>query len=229
MKARFWRYLDFMFPKVRRVSAAITFLVSLVLALLMINADDLYRFRDSVDGVNLPKVDAIVVLAGGRGRIAAAGDLWYRYWRESQEDLSSSVSIPSKPPILYVSGMGPSSTWPVFERQVHRGILPVLDHDSVILETESTNTIENALVLARFVREKNWKKILLITSSYHMKRSQFVLDRVMRQQGFNLQVETLTLYHDPFDPDEWFKSIVGIEVTLVEYLKWLFTQWFWAR
>ena len=47
---------------------------SLLLAYL--SAGEIYEYQDSVDGVHLPPVDAIVCLAGGRGRIAAAGDIW---------------------------------------------------------------------------------------------------------------------------------------------------------
>jgi uncharacterized SAM-binding protein YcdF (DUF218 family) len=198
----------------------------LLLGFFLIQADELYDFQDTVDGVHLPEVDAIVVLAGGRGRIAAAGDLWYRYWSEADTTPGKSTPIV---PLLYVSGMGPTSTWAALERQVHRGILPFLDRKSVILETESTNTIENARVLARFAREYQWKRILLMTSSYHMKRSRMVFEQVLTQERLAVGVETFTFYHDPFDPDEWFKSVIGIEVTLLEYWKWLYTRWVWLR
>ena len=45
------------------------------LLLASILAGEIYDYQDTVDGVHLPKVDAIVVLAGGKGRISAAGDL----------------------------------------------------------------------------------------------------------------------------------------------------------
>src|SRR3954468_23943056 len=55
-----------------------------VLTLAFVLAGDIYEYQDTVDGVHLPEVDAIVCLAGGRGRIMAAGDIWYRYWELSQ-------------------------------------------------------------------------------------------------------------------------------------------------
>src|SRR4051812_16668903 len=48
----------------------------------------IYDFEDSVQGEILPPVDAIICLAGGKGRIPVAADLWYRYWKRSQEFLA---------------------------------------------------------------------------------------------------------------------------------------------
>ena len=42
------------------------------LALAYVMAGDIYEYQDTVDGVHLPEVDAIVCLAGGRGRAAEA-------------------------------------------------------------------------------------------------------------------------------------------------------------
>src|SRR5271155_5726225 len=72
-----------------------------VLGLAFFLANEIYEYQDTVDGVHLPEVDAIVCLAGGRGRIAAAGDIWYRYHEANQK---------KGVPILYISGMGPRST-----------------------------------------------------------------------------------------------------------------------
>ncbi|MEK7691501.1 MAG: hypothetical protein AAB425_10835 [Bdellovibrionota bacterium] len=95
-------------------------------------AGEIYDYQDTVDGANLPGVDAIVCLAGGRGRIAFAGDLWYRYWE--QTDPGAAV------PTLYLSGMGHQSNWQSLSYQIRRGVIDVLTQKNVVLETESTNT-----------------------------------------------------------------------------------------
>src|SRR3954468_24192617 len=56
-----------------------------ILSLAFVLAGDIYEYQDTVDGVHLPPVDAVICLAGGRGRIQAAGDIWYRYWELTQE------------------------------------------------------------------------------------------------------------------------------------------------
>src|SRR5579885_804795 len=146
-----------------------------VLTLAFVLAGDIYEYQDTVDGVHLPEVDAIIVLAGGRGRIQAAGDIWYRYWELSQMPIKGAGKNPvATPPILYVSGMGPQSNWQVFARQLRRGVNEVIRPEDVILERESQNTDANAEWVARYAAERDWERVLLVTSSYHMKRAKFM-------------------------------------------------------
>jgi uncharacterized SAM-binding protein YcdF (DUF218 family) len=187
-----------------------------VLALSLMNASVLYEDLDTCDGVTLPQVDAVVVLAGGRGRIAAAGDIWYRYWEDAQSpDKSKRV------PVFYVSGMGPKSSWGTLESQVRRGVAPILQKETVILETESSDTIENADWLLRNAKKYAWKRILLMTSSYHMARSREIFSHAIQRERIPLQVETYSIFQDPYSKQEWMMDIQGIRVTLLEYFKWL--------
>lgn len=201
------------------------------LVLAFFSAGDIYEYNDTVDGVHLPEVDAIVCLAGGRGRIATAGDLWYRYWEIKQKPLGVPASgrqlAQHEPPVLYVSGMGRHSNWNAVALQVRRGVLEVLKPGNVVLENESANTEENAIWLARHAKDQQWRRILLVTSRYHMKRAKFILEKVLAAHGVPLQIETLSVYQEPFEPGEWRKGIHGIQVTLTEYLKAVYYKVFW--
>ena len=193
------------------------------------SAGEIYDYTDTVDGVHLPQVDAIVCLAGGRGRIAAAGDLWYRYWEMAQvpEKNPGRSPSPRTTPILYISGMGKQSNWNVLARQVRRGVLEVLRPSDVILETESSNTEQNASWLAHYAMEHGWERVLLMTSRYHMKRARYIFDRVFKKADPAIAIETLSIYQEPFEPGEWRSGLHGIHVTTVEYLKWLYYKLFW--
>jgi uncharacterized SAM-binding protein YcdF (DUF218 family) len=182
-------------------------------------AGEIYEYQDTVDGVHLPPVDAIVCLAGGRGRIAAAGDLWYHYWERSHGD----------PPILYISGMGPQSTWTVLLRQLRAGVRQVIQSEDVILETESQNTESNAQLLAKFVQLKGWTRILLVTSPYHMRRATFIFDRTLKSLGLKVEIQTLSAFQEPFEAGEWRSNIHGIHVTLIEYIKWVYYRYLWKK
>ena len=57
-------------------------------------AGDIYDYQDTVIQDDLPEIDAIVCLGGGRGRIGAAGDLWYRYWEAVQRSRLDAQKIP---------------------------------------------------------------------------------------------------------------------------------------
>ncbi len=191
----------------------------LVVALFL--AGEIYDYQDTVDGAHLPEVDAIVCLAGGRGRIAAAGDLWYRYWELSQAPPFR------KPPVFYISGVGHQSRWGVLARQVRRGVFAVLRPSDVILEKESTNTEENAKWLSKFAEQYQWRRILLLTSSYHMRRARLIFERALTALGTPVQIETLSIYQEPYEPGEWRSDLHGIRITLSEYMKWIYYRTFW--
>lgn len=192
------------------------------LALPLILAGDIYEYQDTVDGVHLPPVDVIVCLAGGRGRISAAGDLWYRYWEIGQHKAPA-----EKPPVLYLSGMGPQANWGVLTRQLRAGVRQVIQTEDVVLETESQNTESNALWLARNAEKRGWNRILLITSAYHMKRAFLIFDRTLKVNGKGYQIQTLSAFQDPFEAGEWRSSLHGIHVTVIEYIKWVYYKYFW--
>lgn len=198
-------------------------------ALLYMMAGEIYDYQDTVDGVHLPPVDAVVCLAGGRGRISAAADIWYRYWELSQAPLKEAGQDPAPvtPPFLYLSGMGSRSNWNVLARHVRRGVLTVLKPENVIMETESANTSENAQWVARYAAQRGWERLLIITSPYHMRRSKFIFERVLNRAGRKVRVETLTAYQEPFDSDDWRSGFFGIRVTMTEYLKWIYYRSFW--
>jgi uncharacterized SAM-binding protein YcdF (DUF218 family) len=198
---------------------AITGMVVGALLLASVMAGEIYEYQDTVDGVHLPQVDAIVVLAGGRGRISTAGDLWNRYREQFPKD---------QVPVLYVSGMGHQSSWSSFARQLRRGVLEVIRPENVVLETESMNTEENARWLVRTVKQRGWKKILLTTSSYHMKRARMMLDETFHSLGTPVAIETSSIYQDPFEQAEWRSSFIGFRVTLIEYIKFIYYRHFWV-
>lgn len=187
-------------------------------------AGNLYDYQDTVDGTHLPSVDAIVCLAGGRGRIAAAGDLWVRYWERAQAPL---VGEPRRVPVLYISGMGPQSTRASFEAQLRRGVSELLKPEQVVLERESSNTEANAIWLARYARQAGWSRVLLVTSPYHMRRAQMIFGRTLLAERMPVEVETLSIFQEPFEPGEWAGSLHGIRVTMLEYLKWTYYRAFW--
>ena len=196
-------------------------LLSGILLFTFFKAGAIYEYADTLDGAYLPPADAIVVLAGGRGRIAAAGDFWFRYF-EREEAGGGEV-----PPFLYISGMGPNSNWATFAHSVRPGVLKAMKPSNVVLEVESRNTEENALWVVKNARLRGWKRIILMTSPYHMRRSRFIFAKVLDQTETKLEVDSLTIYQETYSSEEWRDSANGIRVTMLEYLKWLYYTTFW--
>lgn len=202
-----------------------------LLALGINSAGSVYDYADTVDGVGLPRVDAIVVLAGGRGRIAVAGDLWNRY----RELRGGSV------PLLYFSGVGAQTTFRQIQGLLRPGVTRELKPEQVVIENESSNTEQNALWLVRYARERGWNRVLLVTSRYHMKRAQLIFKKVLEQDAMArnlvrapgspeiapIGLETLSVYQEPYEPGEWIWSLHGTQVTVGEYFKLFYYSRFW--
>lgn len=184
-----------------------TFLLAFLLA------GDIYDYEDSIDLDDLPRVDAIVCLGGGRGRIAAAGEIWQRYRVKRGQ---------AKAPILYFSGMGKQTNWSLLGKQIEAKIVDEIPTQLVVIEKESFNTIANAHWLIQYARIHHWKKILLLTSSYHMRRAVLIFEEVLRISDYPLEIETLSVVQEPFQSRKWKGDLNGVRVTLLEYAKWVY-------
>ncbi len=201
--------------------------------ILFYKAGEIYDFEDTSDGVHLPPVDAIVCLSGGKGRISAAADIWYRYRMNRLKPVPSLSGLSpqgaaDRPPVLYISGMGQRSSWRSFRRSLRRGVREVIQPSQVVLETESSNTEANAKFLLRYAEQHGWERILLMTSVYHMKRSAFIFDRVLASAQKPIRVETLSIVQEQFERAEWKSSWQGIRMTLWEYIKWIYYRNAWS-
>lgn len=100
---------------------------------------------------NSIKADAIVVLAGGKGRV----DEGVRLFRERRAAY------------LFLIGVDPS----VRKSDLYRPQPGDPSSENVILEKTSRNTLENAIYGRDVLLRQEVESILLITSRYHMKRS----------------------------------------------------------
>ena len=99
--------------------------------------------------------DAVVVLAGGKGRIEEGVRL-YRAGGGSA---------------LYLIGVDPSVRM--------RDLVKEQPGEQIILENMSTNTLENALYARDLLARKQVRSLQLITSRYHMLRAQLIFRNVL--------------------------------------------------
>jgi uncharacterized SAM-binding protein YcdF (DUF218 family) len=198
------------------ISKLMAVLFGMVLGMLLIgyiSAGTVYDYQDTFVAETTPKVDVIVCLAGGRGRIRTAGDLWMRYYLKDKTNL----------PILYISGMGRQANWNTLSQLLDPEVFHVIRPSDVVLETRSSNTVENAQWFASFSNQRNWKRFVLVTSSYHMKRANLILDRVLAQSGNRgYEIQTYSIFQAPFTQDSWKKGMNSIQVTMEEYFKGLY-------
>jgi len=180
---------------------------------LLLAAGDIYDYRDDFDADVLKNADVILCLAGGRGRIAYAA----RVWSDARE---SRLSAKIKAPIFYLAGVGIGTEFKnLKEFGIPESILEELHQDTVIIEGVSQNTYENAQLFRSFARQQGWKKVLVVTSSYHMKRARFILQKTLDP---DVQIFSKSSLVESYDDQHWRTSFRGIVVTFVEYIKWLY-------
>jgi uncharacterized SAM-binding protein YcdF (DUF218 family) len=100
---------------------------------------------------NSQKADAIVVLAGGKGRVEEG----IRLFRESRSKF------------LFFVGVDPT----VRKSDLYRPLPGDPSSDNVILEKSSRNTLENSIYGRDLIVQSGVHSIILITSRYHLKRA----------------------------------------------------------
>jgi uncharacterized SAM-binding protein YcdF (DUF218 family) len=50
--------------------------------------------------------------------------------------------------------------------------------DRIVVENQSRNTFENALYTGRIMRERGWRRVLVVTDAFHMPRALFIFRRL---------------------------------------------------
>jgi uncharacterized SAM-binding protein YcdF (DUF218 family) len=131
------------------IKALLTIVIIGLLAIAVLFIDFTYKtfsYRQSQS-----KADAIVVLAGGKGRVEEG----IRLFRESRARK------------LFFIGVDPS----VRKSDLYRPKPGDPAADNVILEKSSRNTVENSIFGRDVIVEHGVHSILLITSRYHLKRA----------------------------------------------------------
>jgi len=200
------------------------------LGMTFLAAGSIYDYSDTVREEEMPEgVEAVVCLAGGRGRIRHASEVWFKYWERMGA---------AKAPVFYVAGAGAGAgaNRAFIQQQIRKEVRDVLfeidrdpkrSRDYLVVEDQSANTVENAEYFSRQARGSGWRHVLLMTSSYHMKRSRMIFEQVVGRD-WDLQLETLSSHQEPFTAAGWRTELRSVRVTLDEFLKLIFYKAFWT-
>lgn len=143
------------------------------------------------------KADAIVVLTGGRHRLAEAIDLLNKGVAEK----------------LYISGVQKQISLKDLEK---RNAIKIKDNRKIIIDRVATNTFENARETSNWMKEKNVTSIILVTSNYHIFRSLVEFRRWNKKTRILLH----PVYSEKVSPS-WWKSFDNFYFLASEYNKFL--------
>ena len=87
---------------------------------------------------------------------------------------------------------------------------------------KADDTRDEAAVVSEFVASHGWKKILLVTSNYHTRRSQYIYEHTLPS---NDQLLTVAAPDSDYDPNYWWKTRTGVKIFFHEFGGYLITLW----
>ncbi len=180
-----------------------------MIAAIRLLGDNLYDFPANPSSPSLPKNSVVVCLAGGKHRIEAGYSLFAGGVGEN----------------LFIVGAGKHATALGLARIQAMGIAQKIPQDrfeKILVENESRNTIENAFVVKRFLDQNpNVKNLILVTSSYHMRRATFM---VAHQIAADVNIIPFVPQAMELGRNNWWHTWLGITLTTEEYFKFLLTS-----
>lgn len=146
------------------------------------------------------KTDAIVVLTGGEGRV--------EYGFQLMEQGHART--------LFISGVGKGVTRDDLLSSYASKLLKHSIGDGLVLDHAANDTHANAMETARFMKERGYRSMRLVTAGYHMKRSLYECRQLMPE---------VHIVADPVSPlafrrDNWWRDDTTRHLVLSEYHKY---------
>lgn len=169
----------------------------IILAIFSVWLGGLISFYEKIPNTEseLKKADAIIVLTGGKGRIAAGTEM-----------LKQQLSYR-----MLISG--------VHEDTRMNEIVKNIDFGSITLGNKARTTKGNALESKQWIEKNNFKSIILVTSNYHMPRSLSIFEREFPE----LEIQAAPVFPDEFSKQNFWKDRNSAYLILSEYIKYLAT------
>lgn len=147
----------------------------------------------------LRKADAIAVLAGTRmDRALEAADLY-------QQGFATRIVLTYQVPERSFATLAERGVTLPADADVTREILQKLGipSDAVILpSTVHSNTAHEAQTLRALAMEHRWRRVIVVTSKYHLRRAGFAVRRELA--GTGVEVTMRGSRYDDTNPDRWW-------------------------
>lgn len=92
----------------------------------------------------------------------------------------------------------------------------------VPLRHNAASTRQEAREIGKLAQERRWRRLIVVTSSYHTRRTRYVFRDVLPAE-IELRVTPATDVN--FDPDTWWQSREGRKTFVRESLAWVLAWW----
>jgi len=94
----------------------------------------------------------------------------------------------------------------------------VPDESIIRIEEPVTETMNELTRVREFARERNWTRLIIVTSNYHTRRS-LLITKYLFDSDWRISV--VGSRHDGFRPNDWWQEIRHIRTFLLEFQKLL--------
>lgn len=95
---------------------------------------------------------------------------------------------------------------------INSGVPP----DSVISLPKATSTREEAFVILDYARSKGYKKVILVSSSFHTRRVRYSFSKVFKSSGISIIIHGAGA---TYNESNWWKLEAGLIAVNNEYIK----------
>ena len=158
----------------------------------------------------LDKADALIVL-GDDNFYADRATRGVQLFREGK----ASVVVASGRRLRPNAGIAELMEHDLVERGVPKDRIVRFVHDA-------DGTLEEAQALTRLVKEKKWRKVIVVTSNYHTRRARYIFRHVFPQ---GVEVRIASARDGDFDPEHWWEKRKSIKELTREFAAMVVTVW----
>src|SRR5260370_28617279 len=109
-----------------------------------------------------------------------------------------------KAPVIVASGRRLRPNAGIAELMEHDLVERGVPRDKIVrFVHDGDNTLEEAQALARFVKQRKWRSVILVTSNFHTRHARYIFRRVFPQ---GMEVRVASAGDGDFDPQHWWEK-----------------------
>lgn len=128
-----------------------------------------------------------------------------------------------KAPLIVASGRRLRPNAGIAELMEHDLVERGVPRDKIVrFVHDADSTLEEARAVARLVKERKWRSVIVVTSNFHTRRARYIFQRVFPQ---GMEVRVASARDGDFDPEHWWEERKSIKELTREFAGMLVTVW----
>lgn len=128
-----------------------------------------------------------------------------------------------KAPLVVASGRRLRPNAGIAELMEHDLVERGVPKDKIVrFAHDADSTQEEAEALAKLVRTKKWRKVIVVTSNYHTRRARYVFRRIFPQ---DVETRVASAHDANFDPEHWWEKRAATKRLMREFAGMLVAVW----